>query len=257
MIEAEAQLLVCIPDTAKGDAARAYAHYLHNLLGGQINYVPMAAKADTAYIKQAAQDCDLIILGESEQSCLEQMLSGHSCGKFSAQPPTSFLWGRRPCWPIQNILLILRFEETDDAAAAWLGRLAQPSGAAVTILPIVPSLPAMYSRGNRVQTGLDVLLSPDTPSGQSLRRLTQRMASWQISGELRLRQGEPERQIWEEVAEGDYDLIVIGAEPHGRLHRLLLGELVGPLLRWVERPLLIARSPQLIAEGADEQPIAS
>jgi nucleotide-binding universal stress UspA family protein len=99
----------------------------------------------------------------------------------------------------------------------------------------------MYNLGNRLQTGLDVLLSPNTPSGQQLRRIAQRLTRWQIESDLRLRQGEPDCQVREEVADGNYDLIIVGAEPYGRLHRLLPDELVGPLLRWVNRPLLIAR----------------
>jgi nucleotide-binding universal stress UspA family protein len=241
MIRSEAKLLVCIPDTPKNGILRAYAQYLRDLLGGEINYSPISAKEEGTRIQQAAVNCDLVIFGEPEQSCLERLLTGHPCGKFVARLPTSFLWARRPRYPIQNILLILRLEETDDAAVEWGRRLAKPSGATITILPIVPSLPDMYSLGNRIQTGLDMLLSSSTPAGQHLRRLAQRMAGWQVNSDLHLRQGEPELQMREEVAEGAYDLIVVGAESHGRLHRLLLGELVRSMLHWVERPLLIAR----------------
>jgi hypothetical protein len=34
---------------------------------------------------------------------------------------------------------------------------------------------------------------------------------------------------------------LIGAEPFGRFYHLLLGELLAPLLRWIDRPLLIAQ----------------
>ena len=47
------------------------------------------------------------------------------------------------------------------------------------------------------------------------------------------------------MEEGTYDLVLIGAEPHGRFYRRLLGELVMPLLRWIDRPLLIAQPPLL------------
>jgi len=249
MIRSEAKLLVCIPGTPKNDVTwayaritRAYAQYLHDLLGGEINYAPISAKEDVTHIKQAAVNCDLVVLGEPEQLGLERPLTGHPYEKFVTRLPTSFLWARRPRYPIQNILLILRLEKTDDAALEWGARIAKPSGATITILPIVPSLPVMYSLGNRIQTGLDMLLSSNTPAGQHLRRLAKRMAGWQVNSDLHLRQGEPELQIREEVAEGAYDLIVIGAESYGRLQRLLLGELVGSMLHWVERPLLIARS---------------
>jgi hypothetical protein len=53
--------------------------------------------------------------------------------------------------------------------------------------------------------------------------------------------GAPDQQIQMEVTEVDHDLIVIGAEPDGRLRHWYLGEVVAPLLRWADRPLLIAR----------------
>ena len=214
-MEPEAQMLVCFPDSNKGDAVREYAQYLRDLLGGQICYEPMVSKEGVGRIKLAVANCDLIVFGEPEQSWLETLLTGQPCDRAIAQSPTSFLLARRPRWPIRSILLILRIEKTDEAAVDWLARLAQPGKTAITILPIVPSLPAMYSQGTGVQAGLDVLLSPNTPSGRHLRHIAEQLKQWQIEGNMRLRQGEPDWQIWQEVVEGNYDLILIGAEPHG------------------------------------------
>jgi nucleotide-binding universal stress UspA family protein len=113
----------------------------------------------------------------------------------------------------------------------------------------------MYNVGQHVQVGLDVLLSPNTPSGHYLRHIACQLARLQIEANLRLRQGSPDRQIQDEVAEGNYDLIVIGSEPHGRLYRLLLGEIVTPMLRWIDRPLLIARPPEISARKEHERPV--
>ena len=173
MMEAPAQILVCTPESAKGEAVRQYAQYLRGLLGGRICYEPMLSKEDGGHIRQASTNCDLIVFGEPEQSWLETLLTGRSCDRAVANSSTSILLARQPRWPIKHILLVLRIVETDEAAAAWLAHLVQPGETAVTILPLVPSLPVMYSLGNRVQTGLDVLLSPDTPSGNFLRYVAQ------------------------------------------------------------------------------------
>jgi nucleotide-binding universal stress UspA family protein len=244
-MEAAGQMLVYLPDSSVCDTVRAYAHYLQGLLGDQICYKPMISNEDVTRIKQAGASCDLIVFGEPEQSWLETLLIGRPVDQVVAQSSTSLLLARQPRWPIKRILLILRIDQTDEAAVCWLARLAQPRVTAVTILPIVPSLPAMYRQGSGVQPGLDVLLSPNTPSGRHLRQLAEQLKQWQIEGDLHLRQGEPDWKIRDEVANKNYDLILIGAEPHGRLYRFLLGELVGPLLSWVDRPLLIARLPQL------------
>ncbi len=242
---AAAQMLVCLPDSAEVCDVREYAQYLRGVLGGRICYEPMLSKEDAGRIRQASADCDLVVFGEPEQSWLDTLLTGRPCDQAVAKSSTSFLLARRPRWPIKHILLVLRIEETDEAAAAWLAHLVQPGKTAVTILPLVPSPPAMYSLGNRVQTGLDVLLSPNTSSGNYLRYVAQQLKHWQIDGNLHLRQGDADRQIRDEVAEGNYDLVLIGAEPHGRFYRALLGEMVKPILRWIDRPLLIARPPHL------------
>jgi len=236
------QLLVYSPDYELEESVRGYAEYLRDMLGGQICHEPLASRQDLEHIKLAAANCDLLIFGEPEQSWLDMLLFGRRCSQALSQSSTSFLLARRPRWPIRSILLILRFEETDQAAIDWLVRLAQPCAASVSILPIVPSLPAMYSLGSQMYAGPDVLLSSNTVSGQQLRRVAQQLNQQLIEGELRLRQGEPDWQIRDEVIEGNYDLILIGEEPHGRIFRFLMGEIVSHLLCWVERPLLVAKS---------------
>ena len=246
---AAAHMLVCLPDSAEGCVVREYAQYLRGVLGGRICYEPMLSKEDVDCIRQASTYCDLIVFGEPEQSWLETLLNGRLCNQAVAKSSTSFLLARRPRWPIRHILLALRIEETDEAAAAWLAHLVQPGKTAVTILPLVPSFPAMYRLRNRVQR-LDLLLSPNAASGNYLRYVAQQLKHWQIDGNLHLHQGDPDRQIRDEVAEGTYDLVVIGAEPRGLFYRRLLGELVTPLLRWIDRPLLFARPPFLNSKKA-------
>ena len=137
--------------------------------------------------------------------------------------------------------MIVRVEETDVAAVDWVGRLARPSGAKVTILPVLSSFPSVYAPASSEETALGELLSPNTQPGQQLRHLSRRLAQWQIEGILHFRQGEPAWQIRWEVADGNYDLIVVGAEPYGRWQRLLMDELIAPMMGWLNRPLLIAR----------------
>ncbi len=246
MIETAPQRVPYSPQDIQDDALREYAHNLRGLLGTTVCYRPLICKENAAAIAQETAYCDLVVLGDLEHSWLEMMLSSRPTKRTIARlsSSTSVLLARRPRWPIKEILLILRVEETDKPAVDWLVRLLQPGETAVTILPIVPSVPAMYTLGNRIQTGLDVLLSPNTPSGCYLRLIAKQLAQKEVEARLHLRQGDPAHQIQEEIAEGNYDLVLLGAEPHGRFYRLLLGELVAPLLRWINRPLLIARPLQ-------------
>ncbi len=62
-----------------------------------------------------------------------------------------------------------------------------------------------------------------------------------VEGSVSRRQGDPLAHIRNEVRAYVYGLIVIAAEPTSGWERWLLGEVVAPLLRWADRPVLVAR----------------
>jgi nucleotide-binding universal stress UspA family protein len=66
-------------------------------------------------------------------------------------------------------------------------------------------------------------------------------AAWEIRATLLLRDSEPRRRIAWAVAATNCDLIVISEEPYHWLQRRFLGELIRPLLRRADRPVLVAR----------------
>ena len=70
----------------------------------------------------------------------------------------------------------------------------------------------------------------------------QRLVDWQIEGKLRLRDEPVDQQVRCEVAEGNYDLVIFGAETHQAISRWVWGQLVNPLLSWADRPVLIAKN---------------
>ncbi len=201
------------------------------------------AHADATFkdLTEAAEGYDLVVFGEPDQSLAERLLSGSADLKASELVRTSLLISRRPRWPLRRMLLITRGYETDDVAVDWAIRLAQPSNAAVTVLAVLPDMPAMCNQAARMQCGLADWLATDTPLGRQLRRIVHRLVNWGTEGTLRFRQGSPDRQIQCEVAAGDYDLILIAADHSSWWLRRLLGELVCPLLRWTDRPVFVAK----------------
>jgi nucleotide-binding universal stress UspA family protein len=243
-MKAVARLLVSIPDCIESTAVKKYARYIHGLLGGQLSDLQVTTLDYTLSNEQAAVDRDLFIIGEPKLSVIGRLLAGSPFRRAVTQTLVSSLVVLQPRWPIQNILLIIRVEKTDEAAVDWAGRLAQASDANVSILPILPSFPHVYAPASSEETTLGELLSPNTQLGQHLRCLSQRLAQWQIASTLHIRQGESAWQIHWEVMSGNYDLVVIGSEPHGSWRRLLLGELVGSMLGWLNRPLLVAQPGQ-------------
>jgi nucleotide-binding universal stress UspA family protein len=149
------------------------------------------------------------------------------------------LWLRSPHWPLRKILLVLRGNERDLQAASWAITLAHRSGAAATLLLVFPDAPALYTRNPDVQLDLSVLIHLQSGVGELLRRILDQFGQKRIPCQLHMHKAVPNEQIRREVQEAQYDLVVISREGHGRLWCWYFGELVRPLLSWIDRPVLM------------------
>jgi nucleotide-binding universal stress UspA family protein len=220
-----------------------FAQHLSDLLGSRLSHFQVASEEDASVdnLAEEASGYNLVVFGEPDQPLIQRLLSGSSDLKAAEQMPCSVLIARQPRWPLRHILLIIRGQEMDAAAVDWTIRLARPSNADVTLLAVVPPMPAACSQTAHARYGLAQWLASDTILGHQMRRTAQQLANWETTGMLRFRQGPTESQIQLEVTEGNYDLIIIAAEPPDYWTRRLSGELVTPLLRHTDRPILVAK----------------
>lgn len=242
--------IIFMHEAPLSQAWRLFVDYVSGLLGMETVdlRMPFGINASGAGVmKQKVEGGDLVMLQASRPTSLESLLSRTFTHKVVAEAKTSVLVARRPWQPFYRLLLVLRDEPADYPAILWALRLAVSSGAAVTILPLVPSMPGLYNRmGDSAQPDPIVLMASYTPMGGKVRRIVESFCAAGIAGEVHHRRGAPDWQIRQEAAAGGYDLLIIGAESHGRLYRWFAGELVPELLKWSERPVLIARN----AKGA-------
>jgi nucleotide-binding universal stress UspA family protein len=185
---------------------------------------------------------DLIIWLEPEPPVERRLLSGSVYCEIREGIPTSLLVARQPRWPLRRLLLLIQDEERNNPAVDWVVRLARPSAASVTVLTVVPPVPALYGHRLCTQHGLDALLTTNTTLGRQMRRVTQWLVDWEVESTLRLRQGMPDQEIRHEVAQGDYDLIALADQPGEWWQRYLVRDWVASLLSWADRPVLIAKS---------------
>jgi nucleotide-binding universal stress UspA family protein len=190
---------------------------------------------------EQAANLDLLVCVEPHRSWWRRMLSSVSTRRLVERIGTSLFLVRQPRWPIRHILLIVRAESTDWAAFDWAMRVARMHRAAVSILPVVPPWPSLHRFSRHTQPEPNILLAPNTVSGATLNRMMRRFHREHIRSDLLLCSGEPDCRLRSVVSYRDPDLVVVAAESHSILLRWLCGELVGPLLRWIDRPVLIAR----------------
>jgi hypothetical protein len=185
---------------------------------------------------------DLVIYRAPQQSLIKRLVGYPDENSLVDLLGVSSLIVKRFRWPIKQILLVIRNENSDETSLNWTLNLAKKSGAFVTVLPITNPIPAFYSS---LPQDVPSLISSDCALGRKMRWVANKLLEWEIDGSLRLRNELPNDQIRCEVLEGDHDLIVIAADPENMIRRMLVGTLVAPLLSWADRPLLIAK-PQII-----------
>lgn len=232
--------LVDNPGTAQ---QQAYASRLGELLHVRVCFSQndTGQASQKLLAKETAADCELLLLAEPEQKWWQRLLSGPAASQLVDHLAISFLVLRQPRWPIHSILLILRGHPSDEPAINWAERIALAAQATIRLLPIIPPQPVIHRRGSVQYMVPEMLLLPHTPAGEQIRQLQSRLATNGIEARLAQQQGEPDDQIWREVRQTGADLIIVAAEPFSRWQRWWLGELVKPLLKWVDRPLLITR----------------
>jgi nucleotide-binding universal stress UspA family protein len=103
----------------------------------------------------------------------------------------------------------------------------------------------MYTGLDEMDETLAELLQTDTPLAQHLRHGAQILAQHQVEAELELRRGTPTSEILQEIVEGNYDLVIIGASgAAGRLQEWLLGNVSREIVETCKCPILVVRQGQ-------------
>ena len=239
------RLLFCVHASPDSEKVSAFAHALGRLLHAYVSaYLPVVGSDPSCegLTRVAERNLyDLVILGERQQSFRQRLLSGSDYRKAAQHIHASLLVARRPRWPLKHLLVVVQGKETDQLALDWAARLARPSGATVTVLAVVPPVPAMYDGCVRMQQELDTLLTDDSALGRQLRQVTRWQAKWKLKGTLTVRQGIPDDRIRDQVALVDPDLIVLAARTRKKWPRWFSRDLAISLLHWADRPVLIAK----------------
>jgi len=221
-----------------------YADYICNLIHGRICQIELAQpKAADGYFfgpRPSDKPCDLIVFGEPDRSLVKRLLPRNNRSWFLNHLAVSLLVARGPRQPIKKILLLVRAEESDEAAVAWACRLAKNRDIQVTCLPIVPAQPGRYQYGKSVQSQENGTLAKGTATNKYINSFLRQLHRADIPYELNLQEGEPHAQIKRVLAADDPDLVIIAGEPYCRIQHLLLGEIITPLLHTLNRPMFIA-----------------
>ena len=157
------------------------------------------------------------------------------------QPPVLVAIGE--CKQLKRFLVCTGGKEFIDQALQLTGRLAAVVNASVTLLHVMAEPPAMYADLVRLEEDVGQLLESKSELGTNLRRQKKQLERLGVHAEVRLRHGIVIDQVFAEVQEGNYDLIVTGtSQARGLLRHYIMGDLTRSIVNRANVPVLVARA---------------
>lgn len=239
------KVLVCAGPGPVAPALAGYAQAFSGLLEAHLDWLREKDGLPGSDTWPDAGEHDLFIFADEAHPLLRRLLSGPYQLEEGRARASGFaqaaLVVREPRWPIGRILLILCGEERDRSIVDWVLHLAHEARSKVTVLAVVPPVPAMYGHRAGIGDGLSGLLTANSPLGQEMRQVARHLVAWEIEATLRLREGPPEIQVQRELAAGRYDLVAMAGRQCGLLRRWLQGDETSDLLQLTDRPILVTR----------------
>jgi sulfate transport system ATP-binding protein len=215
------------PAAARDEQLEALLQQVRETLGSGLAALETRAIAETpeeaVAEEDARQPADLVVVGRPERDgaeLAERLLPGGSHHLL--------LTPAEAVPAVERVLICVAVGEPGKADVSFAGRLARHLGATVTILTVLSE-----AAGAGAADG----------ARRFLASCARTLARQGVAATTRTRAGLPREQILLERAEGNYDLLVVGAPlPRGD-GRIDFGGL-SRLLRESEVPVLIVRSPE-------------
>jgi len=157
------------------------------------------------------------------------------------QPPVLVAIGE--CKRLKRFLVCTGGKEFIEQAVQLTGKLAVAVEASVTLLHVMAEPPAVYADLVNLEEDVDRLLASGSELGMNLLQQKKELERIGVSAEVRVRHGIVIDQVFEEVREGDYDLIVTGtSQARGLLRHYIMGDLTRSILNRANSPVLVARA---------------
>ena len=130
-----------------------------------------------------------------------------------------------------------------ESAFELIGKVAQGSGALVSLFHVMPEPPAIYSKLRKLELDSNLVLNSNSELGRNLRREKQLLDALGVQTDIRLRQGFVLDEIVREIQREPYDLVVAGSSlSTGPLRTYVLGDVTREIVNRAECSVLVARN---------------
>lgn len=197
----------------------------------------------SAIVAQAKQvSYDLILLGLLERGWLRRQLRGSSVRRVlqAVQAPVLVVPADRPA--LRRILLCSSDLWYPLETIQLVGKIAQTTGAEVTLLYVIPHPTPHYPVLREVEDAWGALLQTDTPQGRNLKAGRDALRALGVETGISLRHGLVAEQLMREIREGEYDLVALGSTyAVESLRRRFVRSITDMVVEQAGRPVLVVR----------------
>lgn len=228
--ESEVTLLTVVDGRVKKKDAAVMLAKAQELIDVPINEIKVRKGQSVEEIVEEAcnKGYDMIVVGARVMNRFTQLLLRSITQQVARRVPISVLIVKEERSSLNRILICTGGQKLNQAVIERGAQLAKAAQAQVQLLYVTSPVPGMYSGLEDMDETLPELLQTNTPIAKHLRWAAQYLAEQGVSGEIKVRHGIVSEEILQEAAEGDYDLVVIGARAEMSLLNELLMEKVAP-----------------------------
>jgi nucleotide-binding universal stress UspA family protein len=144
---------------------------------------------------------------------------------------------------IKRILICTGGRKHIENAFSLTGQIAKGMEASVTLLHVMPELPAIYARLHRMEVNVQKVLDSNSELGRNLHHQKELLDSLGVPTEVCLRQGSVMEEIFRVINGGNYDLVVTGSSLNrGSLRVYVLGDITREIVNRVNCAVLVVRT---------------
>jgi nucleotide-binding universal stress UspA family protein len=246
-LKAETTLLGIAEKTGDESALRAALEKQAELLRVQ-NVSPQIAIGSGEPVRQIVDQTtkakyDLVVIGARKTGSTGLHWRSEKTYEVikSISPPVLVAMGE---WAqLKQFLVCTGGKEFIEEAVQLTGKLASAVGAAVTLLHVMAEPPAIYADLVRLEEDVGRLLESNSELGINLRSQKQDLEKMGVPTEVHVRHGMVVEQVFAEVREKNYELIVTGSsQARGMVRHFVMGDLTRSILNHANCPVLVARA---------------
>jgi len=189
-----------------------------------------------------SEEIETIVVGSKDVIRLLDRLLGTISEDIAHQAARSVMVTKGDKNSIERILVCIGGGRLNEDLIRRSAKLAAHTGAEATLLYVTSPVPSMYTGLATIEETLTELLQSNTPVAHHLRWSAGIFAEAGVKAELELRHGVAYHEIVARSAEGDFDLVVLGAPaPTASLQRVFMDQVAPYVIEHAPCSVLVVR----------------